>query len=159
MISYYRIGVSKKTKKPRKPEKKTKKTEPKKNWLNRLKFWKNRSVLFSFGFISKKPEKPNRIETEKTGKNRAKPENWAKPIKPSQNQKNEPNQFEPVLSLKNWTEPNRNWSVWPGFGFFQKNFGLVTFFDKNRTEQKMTTPTIKAIENSQVYNKADSWQR
>jgi hypothetical protein len=50
------------------------------------------------------------------------------------------------LPLKNRTELNRNRSVWPGFGsvsvFFskKKNFNLVTFFDKNRTEPKMITP-------------------
>ena len=66
-------------------------------------------------------KKPNRTETDKkpepnrakTGKNRAK------------TRKTEPNRFEPVLV------------------FFSKKkyFGLVTYFDKNRTEPKMITPT------------------
>jgi len=51
----------------------TEKTKPYKK--NRLKFWKNRPVRFSFGFISKKPNQ-NR---KKPGKNRAKLEK-----KPSQ---------------------------------------------------------------------------
>jgi len=71
-----------------------------------------------FRFYKQKTEKtePNRTETDK------KPEK-----KPSQNQENraktgktEPNRFEPVFALKNQTEPNRNLSVWPGFGFFFK---------------------------------------
>jgi len=116
-----------------------------------------------FRFYNQKTEKTepnrNRQKTEKKpSQNRAKPEkpiqNRAKPKKPSQNRENraktgktEPNRFEPVFALKkpNQTEPK------PvgltrflfGFGFFfqkKKNFGLVTFFDKNRTEPKMITP-------------------
>jgi hypothetical protein len=107
------------------------------------------SVRFGFGFISKKPKKPNRTEPKPT-KNRKK--NRAKPEKPSQNRENraktgktEPNRFEPVFALKNRTEPKPVGLTrfWFGFGFFfQKkiNFGLVTFFYKNRTEPKMITP-------------------
>jgi hypothetical protein len=90
--------------------------------------------------------------TGKTELNRTEPEkNRAKPKKPSQTEpkpsqtgKTEPNRFEPVFSLKNRTEPkpvglNR---FRFGFGFFfkKKNFGLVTFFDKNRTEPNREHP-------------------
>jgi len=146
---YPTIGVSKKTGKPIKPrklEKKTEKTEPKKNRLN---FWKNRPVRFGFDFINKKPKKPNWTEQkpEKPSQNRAKPkntepnrkklsqnrENQAKTGKPSQTRKTEPNRFEPVFVLKNRTEPNRNRSVWPGFGsvsvfFSKKKFWFGYFF-------------------------------
>jgi len=108
------LGVGKKTEKPIKLKKN--------NWKNRtvkknqLKFWKNRPVWFQF-------YKP---ETEK---------NRGKPKKPSQT---EPSRFEPVLSKK--IKPNRNQSVWTGFGFFsKKKIDLVTFFDKNWTEPKMIT--------------------
>ena len=89
-----------------------------------------------FWFYKQKTEKtkPNR-NRQKTGK------------KPSQNRK------KPSQNRKNRAKP-----VWTGFCpkitepkpvgltrfrfFFQKNkFGLVTFFDKNRTEPKMITPT------------------
>jgi hypothetical protein len=68
----------------------------KKNWLNRLKFWKNQLVRFGFGFISQKTEKtePN-LNKKKRGK------------KPSQTEKTESNQFEPVFVLKNQTETSR----------------------------------------------------
>jgi len=62
---------------------------------NQLKFLKNRSVWFDFGFISLKPKKPNRTEP--------KPSQTRK--KPSQTEKTEPNRFEPVFVLKNRTEP------------------------------------------------------
>jgi len=84
----YLLGVSKKTEKLIKSRK-----LEKNNWKNRtvkknrLKFWKNWPVRFGFGFISLKPKKLNRTETEK---NRA---------------KTEPNWFEPVFVLKNQTEP------------------------------------------------------
>jgi hypothetical protein len=78
------IRGEKKTK-PRKLEKKIRKLE-KKNQIvkkNRLKFKKNRPVRFGFGFgfISLKPKKPNRTQTEK---------NWKKT---SQTKKTEPNRF------------------------------------------------------------------
>ena len=77
------------------------------------------------------PNRKNRAKTESNQKNRAKPE------------KTEPNRFEPVFSLKNRTEPkpvglNR---FRFGFGFFfKKKFGLVIFFDKNRTEPNREHP-------------------
>jgi hypothetical protein len=95
-----KLGVSKKTEKPIKPRKQ------KKNWKNqtvkknRLKFWKNRPVWFY------KPE----IKKTEPNQNRKNPE------KPSQTRKTEPSRFEPVFILK----PNRNRSVWTGFGFFKK---------------------------------------
>jgi len=83
--------MSKKPKKPikpRKPEKKIiEKTEPKKKPIKILKKLAG-SVRFRF---YKQKTKPNRTKTEKTGKNRARPEktepkprNRAKPEKPSQ---------------------------------------------------------------------------
>ena len=134
---WFELGVSKKTEKANKPKKNNRKNRiEKKTRLNRLKFWNNRPVRF--GFISKKPKKPNRTETEKKPeKNRAKPSQTGK-TKPKP-EKTEPNRFEPVFALKNQTELNRNQSVWPGFDSVsvflkKKHFGLVTFFDKNRTE-------------------------
>jgi hypothetical protein len=118
----------------------------KKNWLNRLEFWRNRPVRFSSDFISLKPKKPNRTEPKqkKTGKktkqNRKKPsktelnqknrakssQNWAKPKKPSQTRKNQAKPVRTCFCSKK-IKPNRNRSVWTGFGFFFK-FSLVAFF-------------------------------
>ena len=79
---------------------------------------------FRFRFYNRK----NQTETEK------KPEKKTEP-KPSQIGKTEPNRFEPVFALKNRTETGRFDPVSVRFRFFfQKKFGLVTFFDKNRTE-------------------------
>jgi hypothetical protein len=131
------LGVSKKTEKPikpRKPKKNNRKNRTvKKNRLNRLKFWKNQPVRFDFGFISKKPKKPNRTQTGKKPSQTRK--TWAK------TEKTEPNRFEPVFALKNRTEPK------PvgltrfrfGFGFFKKKSIWLLFFYKNRTEPKMIT--------------------
>jgi hypothetical protein len=68
----------------------------------------------SVRFYKQKTEKtkPNRTETEK---NRAKPE------KPSQTGKTEPNRFEPVFALKNKTEPKP-------VGLTRFRFGSVFFF-------------------------------
>jgi len=57
------LRVSKKTEKLKKLRKLEKNNQ--KNRLNRLKFLKNWPVRFGFGFISLKPKKPNRIQTEK----------------------------------------------------------------------------------------------
>ena len=47
------------------------------------------------------------------------------------------NRFEPVFVLKNQIELNRNQS-----GFFKKQISVwLLFFDKNRIEPKMITPT------------------
>ena len=138
------LGVSKKTGKPIKPRKPEKKKP-----IKPIKFLKKPAGSVRFRFYNQKTEKTepnrNRKKTEQNRKNRAKPK------KPSQNRKkpsqNRENRAKPVFALKNRTEPNRNRSVWPGFGsvsvfFFKKKyFGLVTFFDKNRTEPKMITPT------------------
>jgi len=83
------------------------------------------SVRFRFY----KPEiKKTKIKTKKTGK------------KPSQTEKTEPNQFEPVFVLKNRTEPKP-----VGLNQFRLFFFLISvwllFFDKNRTEPKMITPS------------------
>jgi hypothetical protein len=61
------LEVSKKTEKPikpRKPKKITEKTEQKKP-IKPIKILKNRLVRFGFGFISKKPKKPNRFSFKK----------------------------------------------------------------------------------------------
>ena len=98
----------------------------------------------SVRFYKQKTEKtePNRNrqktrKTEPNRKNRAKQSqnrvNRAKTVK------TEPKQFEPVFALKKQTEPKLVGLT--RFRFFKKkNFGLVTFFDKNRTEPKMITP-------------------
>jgi len=118
----YSLGVSKKTGKPIKPEKKNRKNRTeKKNRLNRLHFWKNRPVRFGFGFISKKPKKPNRNrqktrkQTEPNRKNRAKTEpnrkNRAKPKKTEPKpEKTEPKPRKPSQNRKNRAKP-----VWTGF--------------------------------------------
>ena len=106
---------------------------------NRLNFWKNRPVRFGFGFITKKPKKPNRTEIEKkpekkpsqTEKNRAKTE---------KTRKTEPNRFEPVFALKkpNRTETGRFDLVSVRFRFFQKKNSVWLLFliktEPNRTE-------------------------
>jgi hypothetical protein len=80
---------------------------------------------------TRKKTEPNRAKTEPNRKNR---ENRAKIGK------TEPNRFEPVFALK---KPNRTETGQfdPVSVFFskKKNFDLVTFFDKNRTEPKMIT--------------------
>jgi hypothetical protein len=53
---------------------------------NRLEFFKKQSVQFGFSFISLKLKKPNRIQTEKTKKNQAKPEKIR--VKPSETEPN-----------------------------------------------------------------------
>jgi hypothetical protein len=85
---------------------------------------------FSFGFISLKPKKPNRTQTEKnrakSAKNRAKTE---------PNRKNEPNKFEPVFVLKDRIETGRFELV---SVFFKKIFWFGYFLliktKPNRTE-------------------------
>jgi hypothetical protein len=104
----------------------------KKNRLNRLEFWKNRPVWFWF----------YKLETEKT--------------EPNPNKKNKKNRAKPVWSgfvMKNRTEPkpvglNR-------FRFFKKYifFGIVFFFNKNRTELKIITPTNQVL----YYRWVGSW--
>jgi len=96
--------------------------------------------------ISKKPKKPNqnrkktepnRAKTEPNRKNRAKSEkNRAK------TKKTEPNWFELVFSLKNRTETGRFDPV--SFFFFKISVWLL-FFDKNRIEPKMITPTTNKV--------------
>jgi len=102
---------------------------------------------------TKKTEpKPTKNRKKKTEPNRKKPSQNQK--KQSQNRENraktgktEPHRFEPVFALKkpNRTEPKPVGLTrfWFGFGFFfqKKIFGLVTFFDKNRIEPKMITPS------------------
>ena len=88
----------------------------------------------------KKPSQtePKPSQTEKTEPNR---KNRAKPEKIEPNRKTEPNRFEPVFSLKNRTETGRFEPVSVRFRFFfKKKFGLVTFFDKNRTEPNREHP-------------------
>jgi hypothetical protein len=89
--------------------------------------------LVRFQFYKPKTEKitPNRTQIEK---NRKKPgQNRAKP---SQTKKTKPNRFEPVFVLK--TEPNR---IETG-QFEPVSVRFQFFFDKNRTEPKMITPSL-----------------
>ena len=90
------LEVFKKTEKSiklRKPEKKNQKNRTVKK--NRLKFWKNRPVRFSFYFISLKPKKKNRIESKVEKQ-------------PSQTEKTESSRFEPVFVQKtNWNKTGR----------------------------------------------------
>jgi len=121
------IGVSKKTKKPRKPEKNRKNWTVKKNRLNRLKFWKNRPVRFYKPKTKKTKLNRTRTEKNRTEPNRTRTEkNRAKPVWtgfcPKKPNGTEIGRFEPVLV------------------FVLKNFDFVTFFDKNRIEQKIITP-------------------
>jgi hypothetical protein len=102
-----------------------------------------------FWFYKQKTEKtePNRNQQKtrkKTEQNQKKPSQNRK--KPSQNRENraktrktDPNRFEPVFAQK--TEPKPIGLTRFRFFFQKKNFGLVTFFDKNRTEPKMITPS------------------
>ena len=130
-----KLGVSKKTEKPikpRKPEKNNRINRTVK--INRLKFKKNRPVWFDFGFISLKPKKPNRTELNSNRKKLEKIE-----PKPSQTEKTDPNRFESVVVQKkpNRTKISRFEPVLVQFRFFfKKNFGLVIFFYKNRTNRK-----------------------
>ena len=76
-----------------------------------------------------KPTKNRKKNRAKTGKNR---ENRAK------TGKTEPNRFEPVFALKK-QKPNRNRSVWPGFGFgffSKKNSVWLLFFIKTEPNRK-----------------------
>ena len=126
------LGVSKKTGKPIKPRK----PERKKNRLN---FLKSRPVQFGFGFITKKPKKPNRTETEKkpsktektepepsqTEKTEPKPEKTKpKPRKPSQTG------FCPKKSNRTESKPVGLTRFRFGFGFFfkKKIFRFGYFF-------------------------------
>jgi len=108
---------------------------------------KKPAVSVRFRFYKQKTEKPE--------PNR----NWKKPWKkPSQTgktektepkpRKTEPNRFEPVFSIKNRTEPKPVGLT--RFRFFY--FGLVTFFDKNRTEPKIITPNFQVIWNALKLN-------
>jgi hypothetical protein len=79
-----------------------KKPNRKKKPIKPINFLKKPAGSVRFRFYKQKTEKtePNQTETDK------KPEK-----KLSQTKKTEPNRFEPVFSLKNRTEPNRNRSV------------------------------------------------
>jgi len=126
----------------------------KKTRLNRLNFWKNRPVRFGFGFINKKPNRTEPKPTKNQKKNRAKPE------KPSQTEKTEPKLRKPSQNRKNrakpvWTgfcpkKPNRNRSVWPGFGsdsvFFSKKKISVWLLFLIKTEpNRKWSPLIYTI--------------
>jgi len=84
-----------------------------------------------------------KLETEKTKPKPKKSEkNRAKPEKTDPNRKKKPSQTGLNQFLSKKTKPNWNWSVWTALGFFFiKNFCLIIFFDKNRIEQKMITPS------------------
>jgi hypothetical protein len=84
-----------------------------------------------FWFYKPKTEKtePN-LNKKKPGK------------KPSQTEKTESNQFEPVFVLKNRTETSQFELV---SVFFKKNFVLIIFFYKNRMKQKMITSIYEGV--------------
>jgi hypothetical protein len=85
----------------------------------------------------KKPAGSIRFYKQKTRKNRTEPKPKKTGKKPSQTGLNL------FFPLKNRIEP-KPVSLTRfrfGFVFFSKNnFGLITFFDKNRTKPKMITP-------------------
>jgi hypothetical protein len=84
-----------------------------------------------FWFYKSKTEKtePN-LNKKKPGKN------------PSQTEKTESNQFEPVFVLKKRTETSQFELV---SVFFKKNFVLIIFFYKNRMKQKMITSIYEGV--------------
>ena len=85
----------------------------------------------------RKPEKNNRINRTELNSNRKKLEKIEP--KPSQTEKTDPNRFESVVVQKkpNRTKISRFEPVLVQFRFFfLKNFGLVIFFYKNRTNRK-----------------------
>ena len=83
------------------------KNRTEKNWLNRLKFWKNRPVRFSFGFISKKPK--NRTETKKPEKTEPNRKNQAKPKKSSQTKKTSQNRKKTEPKPRKPSQTGLNW--------------------------------------------------
>ena len=80
-----------------------------------------------------------------------KKKNRVKPKKPS------PTGLNRFLSLK--TKPNRNRSVWTGFGSFFFNFGLIIFFYKNRTESKIITPKFRTCLMTTVFFFSNQWKK
>jgi len=106
----------------------------KKTRLNRLNFWKNRPVRFRF----------YKQKTKKTELNRNRQKTEPKPRKPSQNRKNRAKLVWTGFCPKkpNRTETGRFDPV-SVFFFKKKYFGLVIFFDKNRTEPKIITSTLQ----------------
>jgi len=97
------------------------------------------SVRFRFFKPETGKTEPNRTRIEKNQtKNRAKPE---------KTEPNRKNQAKPVFALKNRTEPNRNRSVWTGFGsvsvfFFLKNSVWLLFLIKTEPNRTVNTPTF-----------------
>jgi hypothetical protein len=128
IISLLWLGVFKKTKKPIKPRKSEKNNRKNRTVKkNRLKFWKNRSVWFFKPGTEKTEPNPNPTRKnwkKKQSQNRAKPV-WTGFCSKKPN-RTETSRFEPV-------------SV-----FFKIQFGY--FFDKNRTEPKMNTPSYGRLE-------------
>jgi hypothetical protein len=102
-------------------------------------------VLCSYILLSKKIKKLIKLKKQKKNnrKNRTEPKSGKK-IEPNP-KKTEPsrkNRAKPVRTGFCSKKPNRNRSVWISFGsvlvFFFK-FGLIIFFDKNRTKPKIIT--------------------
>jgi len=126
--SWFWLEVSKKVEKPikpRKPEKNNRKNRTvKKKLIKPIKFWKNRPVRFYKPKTEKTELNPNRKKTRKK-------------TEPNRKKLNQTglNRFCPK-------KPNRNRSVWTGFGFFINNFSLVTFFYIKTESNRKWSPLI-----------------
>jgi len=92
-----------------------------------------------------KPIKPRKPENKKPKK----PNRKKKPIKPIKFLKKPAGsvRFRFYKQKTEKTEPNQTetgrFDPVSGFFFKKKKFGLVTFFDKNRAESKMITPSSR----------------
>ena len=124
-----------------------KKPNCKKKLIKPIKILKKPTSSVWFQFYKSKTEKT------KPNLNRKKPSQTWKKLSQTENQtgknraKTEPNQFELVFFLKNWTE-----SKPVGLNRFQflKKISLVIFFYKNRAKPKMITP-------KKNFDPMDSW--
>jgi len=94
------------------------------------------SVRFRF-YKPKTEPKPNRKNPEKIKPNQKKPSQTEK-LEPNRKNrvKTKPNRFELIFILKNRTKTDQ---FQFDFSFLKKKFRFGYFFDKNRTELKMTT--------------------
>jgi len=120
------LEVSKKTEKQRKSEKITEKTEPWKKPIKPSKILKKPTGSVQFWFY--------KLETEKTEPN-------------PNRKKTEPNRFELVFVLKNWTEPKQ--VCLNRFRFKKKIVWLLFLYIKNEPNQKWS-PLIIMVFNMVV---------
>jgi len=129
--------VSKKLKKPIKPRKLKKKiTEKTKPW-KKTNYNFEKTDRFGFNFINLKPKKQNRTQIEK------------KPSKTEKTESNRKNRAKPVFVLKNQIEIDQFELV---LVFLKKSVWLL-FFDKNRSELKMITPTMNFSRKKTIWYK------